>query len=104
MEVKLHLDRSNLRESYFQAVSNSFWAHFGYLVAAEIEGPNTMAESRTLSALHGIGVIQLEAENPSEIQILIPGRGRTDVGRSTCNRLATENLYSKDFIKRVRQF
>lgn len=103
-EVKLHLNRSNVRESYFQAVSNSSWAHFGYLVAAEIEGPSTMHELRMLSAPHGIGVIQLDAENPSESQILIPARGRTEVDWSTCNRLVTENFDFEDFIKRVRQF
>lgn len=104
LEVKLHLNRANVRESYFQAVSNSSWAHFGYLVAAEVEGPNTMQELRMLSALHGIGVIQLDAENPSESQILIPARGRTEVDWSTCNRLVAENPDFKDFIKRVRQF
>ena len=104
LEVKLHLNRSNVRESYFQAVSNSSWAHFGYLVAAEIEGPSTMQELRMLAALHGIGVIQLDVETPSESQILIPARGRAEVDWSTCNRLVTENPDFKEFIKRVRQF
>jgi hypothetical protein len=36
-EVKLLLNRSNVREAFFQTVSNSSWANFGYLVAAEIE-------------------------------------------------------------------
>lgn len=35
-EVKKQLNRSNVRECFFQAVSNSSWAHFGYLVATEI--------------------------------------------------------------------
>jgi len=33
-EAKLLINRSNVRECYFQAVSNSSWANFGYLVAA----------------------------------------------------------------------
>src|SRR5690606_28107148 len=35
-ELKLRLSFANLRESFFQAVSNSSWAHEGYLVAANI--------------------------------------------------------------------
>ena len=104
LEVKRHLNRANVRESYFQAVSNSSWANFGYLVAAEVEGAETLQELRVLSARHGIGVIQLDAENPSESQILIPARERAQVDWSTCNRLVVENADFKDFIKRVRQF
>jgi hypothetical protein len=33
--MKKELNFSNLRESYFQAVSNSSWANEGYLVTAE---------------------------------------------------------------------
>ena len=33
-EAKLLINRSNVRECFFQAVSNSSWANFGYLVAA----------------------------------------------------------------------
>lgn len=104
LEVKIRLNRSNVRESYFQAVSNSSWANFGYLVALEIEGHSTMPELRMLSALHGIGVIQLDAENPSESQILIPARPRAEVDWSSCNRILMENSDFKEFIKRVRQF
>ena len=64
-EVKLLLNRSNVREAFFQAVSNSSWANFGYLAAAEIEGADTMKELRMLFALHGIGLIQIDAENPT---------------------------------------
>ena len=33
-EVKLLINRSNVRECFFQSVSNSSWSNFGYLVAA----------------------------------------------------------------------
>lgn len=36
-EIKKELSFSNLREAFFQAVSNSSWANEGYLVAAEID-------------------------------------------------------------------
>ena len=67
-EVKKSITRSNIREVFFQAVSNSSWANLGYLVASKIEGPDTMKELRMLSSLHGIGFIQLDTENPAESQ------------------------------------
>ena len=70
-EVKILINRSNVREVFFQAVSNSSWANFGYLVASEIEGADTLKELRILSSLHGIGFIRLDAENPSESQIML---------------------------------
>ena len=103
-EVKLLINRSNVRESYFQAVSNSSWASFGYLVAGEIQGKDTMQELRMLFALHGIGVVQLDSEELSESQIIIPARERSEIDWNTCNRLATENKDFMEFIKRVRQF
>lgn len=103
-EVKLLVNRSNVRKSYFQAVSNSSWAHFGYLVAATVEGDDSMKELRMLAATHGIGVIQLDSEAPSESQILIPARERQDIDWDMCNRLTEENGDFVDYISRVRRF
>lgn len=103
-EVKVLLNRSNVREAFFQAVSNSSWANFGYLVAAEVEGGDTMRELRMLFSLHGIGLIQLDADNPTESQILIPAKERLEVDWTTCNRLTNENKDFLQFIKLVRQF
>lgn len=103
-EVKRLLNRSNVRESYFQAVSNSSWANFGYLVSAEIEGAETLKEIRMLYAVHGIGLIQLDYANPMESVIQIPARERSGVEWSMCSRLADENSDFAKFMKRVRQF
>lgn len=103
-EVKNLLNRSNVRTAFFQAVSNSSWANLGYLVAAEIGGAETMKELRILSSLHGIGLIQINPENPVESQILIPGRERFEVDWPTCNRLADENKDFLRFLKQVRKF
>lgn len=103
-EVKLKLNRANLRQVYFQAVSNSAWANYGYLVAAEISGADTMSELRMLHGLHGIGVIHLDPENPSESQIVIPSRERKDVDRATCSRISKENPDFRAYLKLVRQF
>jgi hypothetical protein len=103
-EVKLLLNRSNLREAWFQTVSNSSWANMGYLVTKEIEGEGTMQELQMLSASHGIGLIRLNAENPIESEILIPARERTEIDWNVCNRLTTENTDFRFFVKLVRQF
>jgi hypothetical protein len=103
-EVKKLLNRSNTREAYFQAVSNSSWAHYGYLVAGRIEGPDTLKELRMLYGLHGIGVIQLNVEDIAESEVVIPARFRAEVDWSTANRLCEENTDFRQFIKLVRQF
>ena len=103
-EVKTSLNRSNVREAFFQAVSNSSWANFGYLVAAEIEGNNTMKELRMLFSLHGIGLIQINPEDLTKSQILIPAREKPEVDWATCNRLTLENKDFLQFVKLVRQF
>lgn len=104
-EVKLKLNRSNVREAWFQTVSNSSWANQGYLVAAEVEGADTMKELRLLAATHGIGLIVLDVEDPTEgSEIRIPARERPEVDWDACNRLAEENADFRDFIRSVRHF
>lgn len=103
-EAKLLINRSNVRESFFQAVSNSSWANFGYLVAAEIEGQDTLKELRMLFAAHGIGLIKLDADNPAESQVLIPARERDEIDWDMANRLATENRDFLEYVKLVKQF
>ena len=103
-EAKLLINRSNVRECFFQAVSNSSWANFGYLVAAEIEGQDTLRELRMLFAAHGIGLIKLDADNPADSQVLIPARERDEIDWDMANRLATENRDFLDYVKLVKQF
>jgi hypothetical protein len=103
-EVKLLINRSNVRKSYFQAVSNSSWAHFGYLVAEKIEGDGTMKELTMLAAAHGIGVIQLDSTAPTESQVIIPARERPEVDWDMCNRLAEENTDFVAYIERIKYF
>lgn len=102
-EVKLLINRANAREVWFQAVSNSSWANFGYLVAADIQEA-AMKELRLLSASYGIGLIRLDPQDPSESEILLPARERPNIDWDACNRLAQENTDFHDFISWVRQF
>jgi hypothetical protein len=103
-EAKLLINRSNVRECFFQAVSNSSWANFGYMVAAEIEGQDTLKELRMLFSAHGIGLIKLDADNPTESQVLIPARERDEIDWDMANRLATENKDFLEYVKLVKQF
>lgn len=103
--MKLKLTRANVREAWFQTVSNSSWANQGYLVTAEVEGADTMKELRLLAAAHGIGLIVLDTEDPTEgSEIRVPARERSEVDWDACNRLAEENADFRDFIRSVRQF
>jgi hypothetical protein len=103
-EAKLLINRSNVRECFFQAVSNSSWANFGYLVAAEVGGQDTLKELRMLFAAHGIGFIKLDVENPADSQVLIPARERDEIDWDMANRLATENKDFLEYVKLVKQF
>lgn len=103
-EVKLLVNRSNIREVFFQTISNSSWANYAYLVASEIEGAATLVELRILSGLHGVGFIRLDTDTPSESQIMIPAKEKNQIDWNNVNRLVQENSDFKDYIKYVRQF
>ena len=102
-EVKLIINRSNLRASFSQAVTNSSWANFGYLVAGEIN-KNAMDELRILCNLHGIGFIELNVNIPTESQILIPAKERVEIDWNTANRLADQNPHFKKYIENINLF
>ncbi len=59
-ELKKEISLSNLKESYFQAVSNSTWANEGYLVVFGIKDEDkdkVLDELKRLNQSFGIGVI-----------------------------------------------
>ena len=56
---------SQLKQCYFQALSNSSWANFGYLVAFEI-ADGLEEEMERLNNAFGIGIILMQA-NDSQI-------------------------------------
>ena len=102
-EVKLKLNRSNVREHFFQTVSNSTWANYSYLVASEVRS-DAMEELRLLSSAHGVGLIQLDVNEPTDSQILIPAALRSDVDWSLLSRLAGENPDAKEFVELTHDF
>ncbi|WP_154455734.1 HTH domain-containing protein [Helicobacter pylori] len=87
-ELKVNLKFTNLKESYFQAVSNSSWANEGYLVVKNIE-ENVLDELRRLNQSFGIGVIKLESEI-SNSKILLPARER-EIDIPTLNMLVEQS-------------
>ncbi len=91
-ELKIRINFSNLKESYFQAVSNSTWANEGYLVVFEIEY-KVLGELRRLNQSFGIGVIKLESEI-SNSKILLPAKER-EIDIPTLNMLIEQS--PKDF-------
>lgn len=103
-EVKKLVNRSNVREVYFQALSNSAWANFAYLVAAEISGKGTMDELRMLSSQHGVGVIQLSMSPEEESSITIQAREKSDVDWSAADRLSVENKDAEGVFRQVRVY
>jgi len=99
-ELKRELSSGNLRESFFQTVSNSSWANESYLVAAEIsEEPDFRDELSRLSTSFGIGVIKLNLESSSEV--IYPAKYREALDWETINKL-TMNPDFKEFISNVK--
>lgn len=102
-EVKRKLTRSNVRESFFQAVSNSSWANEAYLVAASVND-DAESELRMLSSLHGVGLLVLDHEDPSESEVVLPARPKPEMDWLSVDRLVRENEDFGDFIDRVDDY
>ncbi|MFQ3573659.1 MAG: hypothetical protein SNJ53_03395, partial [Thermodesulfovibrionales bacterium] len=102
-ELKRGLSLSNIRESFFQAVSNSSWAHEGYLAAAEIDSDEDFrTELERLSTSFGIGVIRIDIDDPDSTEIILPARSKDLVDWETVNKLATINSDFRDFLNRIK--
>ncbi len=91
------------REYYFQAVSNSSWAHEGYLVVLDIEDDELLLydELRRLNNAFGIGVIKLNPIEIEQSEILFPSRERDIIDMDTVDRLAEENKDFKCFMSDI---
>lgn len=101
-ELKLSLDFGNLREAFFQAVSNSSWAHEAYLVAAAVdESPEFLEELERLCSAFGIGVIELPPSDIMSSRTVIPARTRTELDWSTVDKLSVMNEDFALFLKNV---
>jgi hypothetical protein len=101
-ELKKRLDFGNLREAFFQAVSNSSWANEAYLVAGELpEDGDFLDELQRLSSAFGIGVINLGLDG-SEARVVFPARRRDEVDWITLDKLVVMNPDVRGFLDNVR--
>jgi hypothetical protein len=101
-ELKKALSFGNLREAFFQAVSNSSWANEGYLAAAEIsQDEDFLSELQRLSTSFGIGVIELSFENPDGSKCLYPARERDSIDWDALNKL-TMNKDVQSLVTRIK--
>ncbi len=102
-ELKRSLTKGNYREAYFQAVSNSSWAHEGYLVAAHIlQDDDFLAEIERLASSFGIGIIHLDPADVDASTILYPARLRESLDWDTINKLCEQNDDFAKFIQDVK--
>lgn len=100
-ELKREINNdSELKKAYFQAVSNSSWANYGYLVALEISRSLT-EELERLNQSFGIGVIELSA-NPYQSKILFQAKYRT-LEFKTIDKLCKINKDFRRFIEQIKK-
>lgn len=88
-------DDYQLKQYFFQALSNSNWANYGYLVAYEID-ESLSDEIRRLNAAFGIGVILLRAK-PEDTIVLYQAREK-ELDYNTIDKLCHLNEGFKKFI------
>lgn len=90
----------DLKKAYFQAVSNSSWANYGYLVAFEFSD-SLLDEIERLNQSFGIGVIKLNG-NPYRSQILFSAKYR-DLDFKTIDKLCKINKEFERFIEQTEK-
>lgn len=100
-ELKVRLSWSNLKEYYFQAVSNSSFANEGYLVVYEEFDDEILEELIRLNVSFGIGVIKLESST-AESRIILPSHKR-ELDITTLNMLVEKNPNFREFIHTINE-
>jgi hypothetical protein len=91
---------SELKKAFFQAVSNSSWANYGYLVAFEFSD-SLNEEMARLNQSFGIGIIELNA-NPYQSKVLYPSVFR-DLDFKTIDKLCKMNKEFEKFIEQTEK-
>lgn len=95
-ELKRTIDNDHqLKEYFFQALSNSSWANYGYLVAFDIN-EDVMEEMARLNRSFGIGVIKVSPYT-DDTTILYPAR-KNELDYYTIDKLCRINTDFKNFV------
>lgn len=98
-EIKKEINNdSELKKAYFQAVSNSSWANYGYLVALEFNDA-LLEEIERLNQAFGIGIIKLHSY-PHKSKILFPAKYR-ELDFKTIDKMCHANKLFEDFIGKI---
>ena len=90
----------DLKEYFFQALSNSSWANKGYLVAYFIN-EDLKQEMERLNAAFGIGIIMLQAHS-GDTQILFEAREK-EIDYTTLDKLCKINPDVRTFIEKINK-
>ena len=100
-EIKIEINSdSELKKAFFQAVSNSSWANYSYLVAFEFSDSLT-EEMERLNQSFGIGVIELNA-NPYQSKVLFQPKYH-DLDFKTIDKLCKINKEFEKFIEQTEK-
>ena len=102
-EIKKDITRSDIREYFFQTVSNSTWANFAYLAAVNLKG-NANEELTLLCSSYGVGFIQIDKNDPSNSQIRIPAQFKKSIDVNGLNRLAVENKDAREYVENISTY
>lgn len=98
-ELKRSIDDDHdLKKYFFQALSNSSWANYGYLVAFEISD-SVEEEMERLNRAFGIGLIHL-SPYPNDTKILFQAR-KNDLDYYTIDKLCNLNKDFRTFIEKT---
>ena len=96
-ELKRRIESDyQLKQYYFQALSNSSWANYGFLVAFEIN-EDLEEEMARLNNAFGIGIILMQA---NDSKILFPAREKA-LDYNTIEKLNNLNPDFCEFIKKL---
>lgn len=100
-EVKKEINTDyELKKTFFQAVSNSSWANYGYLVAFSISD-SLHEEMERLNQSFGIGIIELKA-NPFESKVHYVSKYKA-LDFKTIDKLCVINKEFEKFIEQVEK-
>ncbi len=96
-ELKKEINNdTQLKQAYFQAVSNSSWSNYGYLVAFDFSD-SLFEEMERLNQSFGIGIIELNA-NPWRSKVLFTSRYK-ELDFKTIDKLCKMNKEFESFIE-----
>jgi hypothetical protein len=96
------LEFGNLREYFFQAVSNSSWANEGYLVVESLDDEQEFQNelSRLVNSF-GIGIIKLDKQNASNSVVVYEAQKRKNLDFEMIDKLAKLNPDFQAFLETI---